>query len=543
MAKIFSLPINPKLSETQFIEFLDFCGKYKDYISDLYFTCRVAPFTQDAMGDVFVSPEDFQHMIDVALHIQERTGITASATFNNISIRPTQENLDLWIESFKPLYARGIRLCTLPFNHWLLTGQIQKEFPELEVRASILMDTKTSTDVYNVVTSGFHSVCIDRALMRDQDTIKSIVKIKRKNPFKLVLLANEGCLGKCPVMSEHYHYNNTRTTDSQYFNNPISRVSCPKWDVTNKAVVLKTADIPAWKEDWDEFLDLGVDIFKMHGRENVKKIYESMEIIRNYADNKSMLYDIDLKISKNDASKWRKIIKTCKFECWDCNFCDRIAGGDLNNKAVSVANALVASVNSNFETTVPGLSSPRIDRLLNELGKISTAYLEVGCLSGRTFSSAIAGNKLDAYAVDNWKEGVTAENESIDITVTKDDFIQNILPYKGVNKIKVFNCDFIDVDKTNIKDVDLFFYDGDHSFESTKLAVEYFADTFAEECILVFDDANWDGVVNGAELGIKKAGLTIQYEKKMLNGIEDGRMWWNGLYIVVVKKMTSLGPE
>ena len=98
------------------------------------------------------------------------------------------------------------------------------------------------------------------------------------------------------------------------------------------------------------------------------------------------------------------------------------------------------------------------------------------------------------------------------------------------------NCDFIDVDKTNIKDVDLFLYDGDHSFESTKLAVEYFADTFAEECILIFDDANWDGVVNGAMEGIQKAGLTIQYEKKMLNSVEDKQMWWNGLYLVVVKR-------
>jgi len=540
MAKIFSLPINPKLSETQFTEFVNFCSIYKDYISDLYFTCRIAPFTQDAMGDVFASENDSQYMIDVALHIQKITGITASATFNNISIRPTQENLDLWIESFKPLYASGIRLCTLPFNHWLLTGQIQKEFPELEVRASILMDTKTPTDVYNVVTSGFHSVCIDRALMRDHDTIKSIVKIKRKNPFKLVLLANEGCLGKCPVMSEHYHYNNTRTTDSQYFNNPISRVSCPKWDFTNKAVVLKTADIPAWKEDWDEFLDMGVDIFKMHGRENVKKIYESMKIIRNYADNKTLLYDIDLKVSKNDAAKWRKIIKTCKFECWDCNFCDRIAGGDLDKKSDSVASILVNSVNSDFETAVPGLSSPRIDKLLNELGKISTGYLEIGCLSGRTFSSAIADNNLNAYAVDNWKEGISAENGSINIKVSKEDFIQKILPYKGKNRIKVFNCDFINVDKNSIKGIDLFFYDGDHSYESTKLAVEYFADTFAEECILIFDDANWDGVVEGAISGIEKSGLAVQYEKKMLNSIEDRSMWWNGLYIVVVKKQSII---
>jgi hypothetical protein len=372
--------------------------------------------------------------------------------------------------------------------------------------------------------------------MRDHDTIKTIAKIKRTKPFKLVLLANEGCLGKCPVMSEHYQYNNTRTTDSQYFNNPISRVSCPKWDFTNPAVVLKTADIPAWKEDWDEFLSIGVDIFKMHGRENVKKIYETMEIVRNYAENREKLYDVNLGINAADEAKWRKIIKTCKFECWSCNFCDRKAKNRLIEKATLIANLLVTSVNSDFETSVPGISSPRVDKLLNELGKISTSYLEVGCLGGRTFSSVLSGNTLTAYAVDNWKEGVVSENNEHHITVTKEDFVSNILPHKGENLIKVFNCDFINVNKTDISGVDLFLYDGDHSYESTKLAVEYFASTFADECILVFDDANWDGVVDGAIAGIEAAGLTVQYDKKLLNSIEDKAMWWNGLFIALVNK-------
>lgn len=536
MAKIFSIPINPKLSEKEFAEFFSFCKTYSEFISDLYFTCRIPPFTQDAMGDIFTSENDSQFMIDTALYIQRETGITVSATCNNVSIRPTQENLDLWIENFKPLYEAGVRLCTLPFNHWLMSGQIKKEFPELEVRSSILMDTKTPSDVYNVITSGFNSVCIDRALMRDQDAIKTIVKIKRKVPFKLVLLANEGCLGKCPVMSEHYHYNNTRTTDSQYFNNPISRVSCPKWDFTNRAVALKTADIPAWKEDWDEFLALGVDIFKMHGRESVAKMYETMAIIRNYAENKEKLYDVNLGISPQDEVKWRKIIKTCKFECWSCNFCDKKANAKLNSKATKVANLIVTSVTSDFKTDVPGLSSPRIDKLLNELGKISSSYLEVGCLGGRTFSSTIAGNKLQAYAIDKWQEGITSEDESLEFKVTKEDFVNNILPYKGDNSIKVFNSDYKNVNTDSIKNVDLFLYDGDHSYSSTKHAVQYFTDSLADEAILVFDDANWDGVVEGALDGIKAAGLNLVYDKKMLNSVEDSTMWWNGLLIAVVTK-------
>jgi hypothetical protein len=197
---------------------------------------------------------------------------------------------------------------------------------------------------------------------------------------------------------------------------------------------------------------------------------------------------------------------------------------------------LVTSVNSSFETAVPGISSPRVDKLLNELGKISTSYLEVGCLGGRTFSSVLANNSLKAYAIDNWKEGVLTENAEIGMTVTKDDFVKNISPYKGENQIKVFNCDFIDVNKESIKDIDLFLYDGDHSYESTKLAVEYFASTFADECILVFDDANWDGVIDGALAGIESAGLTVQYDKKILNNIEDKNMWWNGVFIALVNK-------
>jgi len=52
--KIFSVPLNPKLNEQQFLEFYQFLERNKDWISDVYFTSRIAPFKQDAMGDVFV---------------------------------------------------------------------------------------------------------------------------------------------------------------------------------------------------------------------------------------------------------------------------------------------------------------------------------------------------------------------------------------------------------------------------------------------------------------------------------------------------------
>ena len=46
--RVFSLPINPKLDE-EFVNetFVPFLQKYRDYIFDLYFTCRIPPFMQD----------------------------------------------------------------------------------------------------------------------------------------------------------------------------------------------------------------------------------------------------------------------------------------------------------------------------------------------------------------------------------------------------------------------------------------------------------------------------------------------------------------
>jgi hypothetical protein len=66
--KIFSIPLNPKLTEIEFNEFLNFCRQYKDYIYDIYFTCRIPPFLQDAMGDIFIQTSDNIFAIETAIY-------------------------------------------------------------------------------------------------------------------------------------------------------------------------------------------------------------------------------------------------------------------------------------------------------------------------------------------------------------------------------------------------------------------------------------------------------------------------------------------
>ena len=185
---------------------------------------------------------------------------------------------------------------------------------------------------------------------------------------------------------------------------------------------------------------------------------------------------------------------------------------------------------------IPGLTSNRIQKFLNKICSNKKSYLEIGSFLGATGVSALDGNKLNAYFVDKWKEDIQSANGEIELPKTnKQTFIENIKKYKGENTISIFDCDLFEVDISLIKNIDVFFYDGPHDFYNTSKAVQYYSKTFSKDCILIFDDANFDGVVHGAKDGIQKSNLNIKYERILLTETpEDKNDLWNGLFIVLI---------
>lgn len=556
MNKIFSVPFNPKLTPQQYNEFVQFLLDHKHLISDVYFTSRIKPFMQDAMGDIFLIQEDYNYAIDAALNIQQVTGIPISATFNNIQIPPTQTNLDTFITNFAPLYKAGVRIATIPHTHWMATGQIKRAFPELYVKNTILRDVRTATEIVNLAKYGFDYINLDRDLMRDRDTLlrlkeaKDWIKVNLGKEIKFSLLANEGCMGSCSMMVEHFEFNNSRSGDQpQYFNDPISRVSCPKWDVEDPSVHLKTADLPPWKADWEEFVrDLGIDTFKMHGRESATRLAETMSIIKNWNDGKEILFDgfdrylNDHSLQDKPIAVWRNKIKNCKFDCWECQYCDKIyqakSGADYSDLVKHTVDCIAESGVPKFNLGIPGLTSIRVQGLLNSLARGVDSYMEVGSYLGATFCAVLKDNPITATAIDNWQHQIQPETGSQNLPPNSlETFVSNVKQYKGDSIVNVINGDLFGVDISSLANtVKLFFYDGPHDKETTKRAVEHYQLAFAEEAILVFDDANWEGVVEGAREGINSIGARVVYEKMILNSIENPKEWWNGLYILVIQK-------
>ena len=574
--KVFSLPINPKLSE-EFVTntFLPFLKEYREYILDLYFTCRIPPFDQDAMGDCFTVNEA---LIESACYISNQSDIPLSATFNNIWVRPDQKNLDLWIKEFAPVYNSGVRVVTLPHTSWVSTGQIQAAFPELFIKNTILREVTKPSEIVSLAEAGFNYINLDRDLMRDQEQLIRIRKAKDYckflgKPVMLSMLVNETCWGGCPIMPEHYQYNSTRTKDDPiFFASPISRVSCSTWDIEHPEADLKQANLPPWRDDWEEMLELGIDTFKLHGRESMMRLQESMDLIKRWADNEEYMfpeykkYEKQLQMKESPLKKWREKIKTCKFDCWDCNYCEAVVEAHMKKSELvmhpQVETCIEAFNNSgkylsNHRTydpkdpsayyNVEGLTSPRVRHFLNNLcSQEGAVYLEVGVYAGSTFCAAVQNNDMvAAYANDNWSQpNLQPARDDMDLAlenVTVDTFVKNLQENITTDSldfdIKVLNGDSSQLGKKDFEqDVNVIFYDGDN--DQLKM-IEFYTQmlTFTQDVFtLVVDDANVEKNVEVTKQFIEYNGLKVLYERELLNDQEDINMWWNGLYVVVVSK-------
>lgn len=190
--------------------------------------------------------------------------------------------------------------------------------------------------------------------------------------------------------------------------------------------------------------------------------------------------------------------------------------------------------------SVPGLTSPKVQRFLNSVCSNASTYLEIGSYLGATAVAALDGNNLEAYFVDSWKEDIQAFRDDIILPQnSKEVFIENVRKYKGNNKINVFHSDLFDVDLSEIKPIDVFFYDGPHDYETTSNAIQYYSKVFANECTVIIDDANFNGVVDGALNGLSRINYDVQYKKIVLNDIESSEEWWNGIFVAVITSINN----
>lgn len=212
----------------------------------------------------------------------------------------------------------------------------------------------------------------------------------------------------------------------------------------------------------------------------------------------------------------------------------------ITQNAINNANNLQSKL-TNEILMISGMSSPKVRHFLNNLITPQSRYLEIGCWRGSTFISALYQNNPEcAFAIDNWSEFDESNFQIFCYDYaygkTRNIFRYNVREFLSC-PITIIEEDAFTIDKSRIKDINTYFYDGAHDYESQKKALIYYYDSLSDSFVFIIDDWNEEAAQEGTKDSIKELGLKVYFEYEgyaELNG--DIRNWWNGLYISVLGK-------
>lgn len=180
---------------------------------------------------------------------------------------------------------------------------------------------------------------------------------------------------------------------------------------------------------------------------------------------------------------------------------------------------------------VDGLTSENIKFLINEIVRKfcpQGVYLEVGIWKGCSLISASLFNPLArCIGIDDFSEFNDGRNEEI--------LQNNLAKFPGL-KAEYYKGDYRKV----IKDVflkepsskvDVYFYDGNHSYENQLEGLKTVKPYLAKNCLIIVDDVNWERVekANSVFLSENPDFKSILKIKTKGNASED---WWNGIEII-----------
>lgn len=185
--------------------------------------------------------------------------------------------------------------------------------------------------------------------------------------------------------------------------------------------------------------------------------------------------------------------------------------------------------------------------LINNIcGNDGIRYLEVGSYAGSTLCSALIGNSIDATACDIWGEFMGEPRGSY----IKGLFNNRLEKYRGNNRVKVIESSIYSDDtiKNIGKGWNFYFYDADHTTESTEKGIIAVDSCMSDEFILMVDDYGMITTMQGVNNALSKLNYEILFSRKLGNlpvydwytyegqAVVPDNDWWCNYFIAVLRK-------
>ncbi len=184
-----------------------------------------------------------------------------------------------------------------------------------------------------------------------------------------------------------------------------------------------------------------------------------------------------------------------------------------------------------------GMSGRRYRRFINSLvSKVAQPrYLEVGSWMGSTLCAAIHGNRLRAFAIDNWSMfGGPLQA-----------FLRNVADCDSANAdFNMLTADFRAVDFARLGCFNVYLFDGPHERQDQYDGVVRAQPALDEEFVLVVDDWNWEAVRSGTFDAVRDLGLQVLLGIEIRTTLDGSHPaiarqqsdWHNGYWLAVLQK-------
>ena len=200
-----------------------------------------------------------------------------------------------------------------------------------------------------------------------------------------------------------------------------------------------------------------------------------------------------------------------------------------------------------------GMSSQKTRHFLNNLCSIEDwpiNYLEIGVWRGSTFISSgfmNSNNINQMVAIDNF----TQFNENSEV---KEAFLDNSHRWLK-HKFELHDEDCFKIEKSKLRaPFNVYFYDGPHSYEDTKMSLTHYDDVLDNIFILVVDDWQEKPIQDGLKDAIKELNYKVHYEislhgkggnisKEKIDSVPYYEQWrdefWQGQYVDILEKQNQ----
>ncbi len=203
----------------------------------------------------------------------------------------------------------------------LFIQKIRKEFPKLEISASVLSQIDSVQRAMFFSKFGSDIITPDRDINRNLELLK---EIKEATNCELKLLMDECCLFKCPYRIFHKNYTShySKTSYKEEYD-PFS--ICRDIEKIDPSQLLKSPWIRP--EDTEKYKEI-TNLFKIEGRTSptdyiIKKI---KSYLRKSSENNPVSFF--KKVPNNFFEK----VTSCDKNCFKCGYCDKLAKKIIERK-------------------------------------------------------------------------------------------------------------------------------------------------------------------------------------------------------------------